>query len=128
MEEYKINCTGDVVAGDEIVFTEGVFKWNFKKSTFLGERKVFAKVLKESYGSQKQQHTFTLEVINSEGTQPIQKGSKILRKGRNIYQNLTLRKPWDDELLRISACEEKHNRGNKARKKRDERRMGYESV
>lgn len=40
---------------------------SYRKPRFLGERRVAARVLADSYGSAKQQHTFTLLVIESDG-------------------------------------------------------------
>ncbi len=120
--DYSIPCTGDVVAGDKIVFDEAVFSGSFKKPKFVRNRKIYAEVIKESYGTAKQQHTFTLMVIESDDA-TIKPGSKILRKGRNIYREGTFRKPWSDESQREIALNEKHTRGDRARAKRDLRRQ-----
>ena len=120
--EYSIDCTGDVVAGDEIEFTEAVFGGSYRKPRFLGERIVRARVIKESYGTDKQQHTFSLEVIESEGTDPLAAGAKTRRKGRNVYRNGTRRAPWADEAARVAVQTEKHMRGDAARAERDARR------
>jgi hypothetical protein len=110
-----IPCTGDVVTGDTITFTEGVFGGSHRKPRYLGDREITATVLRESYGNAKQQHTFTLEVIESTGEQAIPAGKQIRRKGRNIYRNGTSRLPWDDENERRAAANEKHQRGDLAR-------------
>ncbi len=124
-DEFSINCTGDVVVGDIIKFTEGVFGGSFKKPKFIGNREIVAKVINDNYGSLKQQHTFTIEVIESSGEQPLKTGAKTTRKGRNIYRNGTWRRPWNDEENRINIANEKHNRGDTARKIRDKRRENY---
>ena len=59
MNEFTINCTGDVCAGDHIRFTEAVFAGSYRKPKFKGERVVEALVVRDSYGEAKQQHTFT---------------------------------------------------------------------
>ena len=46
------------------------------------------------------------------------------RKGRNIYSNNLKRMKWEDEMERDIILEEKHFRGDKARKQRDIRRVG----
>lgn len=79
--DYPFDCTGNVVAGDTIIFTESVFGGSYGKPEFLGERTIAAKVLKESFGEAKQQHTVTLKVLASNGTDPPAPGRKILRKG-----------------------------------------------
>ena len=72
-EAFSINTTGDVVTGDVIQWEEGVFT-SSKKPKFLGNRTVRAVVVKDSYGSDKQQHTFTIFPLASSGTQPIAAG------------------------------------------------------
>jgi hypothetical protein len=120
--EFTINCTGDVVAGDIIRFTEAVFSGSYKNPKYVGDRVIEANVLKESYGEEKQQHTFTLEITNSSGINPISSGEIIRRKGRNIYRNGTERQEWEDESLRHEVADEKHQRGDFARSVRRERK------
>lgn len=122
---YNLECTGDVVAGDSILFEEAVFGGTYRKPTFLGSRRIAAEVLRESYGAKKQQHTFSLRVLWSEGKQALEAGAEIRRKGRNLYANGTLRKPWPDESAREARRDEKHTRGNKARKLRRERVQSF---
>ncbi|XP_028070810.1 splicing factor YJU2-like isoform X1 [Camellia sinensis] len=49
---FAINCTGDVCKGDVVLFTQKVYKK-------FGKRTIAGRVVKESYGAAKQQHTFT---------------------------------------------------------------------
>lgn len=119
---YNFDCTGDVVAGDEIKFTEAVFGGSFKKPRYLGDRTICALVTNDSYGAKKQQHTFTLKILASNGISPLEAGTKTTRKGRNVYRNGTLRRPWIDPELREMAVEEKHFRGDQARAFRSYRR------
>lgn len=121
----SIPCTGDVVAGDTILFEEGVFGGSFKRPKHLGSRFVTAEVVTDSYGDKKQQHTFTIVVIESSGYRPLAEGVKTTRKGRNIYRNGTLRLPWAAEELREAVLDEKHERGNKARATREDRRCDF---
>ncbi len=121
-EEFCIPCTGDVVKDDKIRFTEGVFRGSRKNPERLGDRTVEAIVLRDSYGAVKQQHTFTLKVLKSEGCQPLAKDRNVWRKGRNIYRFGTFRKAWKSESCRSPALAEKHDRGDKARAVRDARR------
>lgn len=116
--------TSSVVAGDIIRFTEGVFGGSYRKPRFLGERTITAEVLRESYGADKQQHTFTLRIIESEGEQPMRADAQIRRKGRNIYRNGVYRLIWDDENKRREVADEKHARGDAARAAREERISG----
>jgi hypothetical protein len=119
---FIINCTGDVCTGDTVLFTESVFGGSYRRPSHLGDRRIIAKVVKDSYGADKQQHTFSLEVINSDGYDPIEAGTKTRRKGRNVYRNGIMRMAWENENARQAALDEKHGRGRIAREARDMRR------
>jgi hypothetical protein len=106
---YSVNCTGDVVVGDRIEFDRAVFGGSYRHPVFLENETVQALVLRESYGRQKQQHTFTLQRAD---------GTTFRIKGRNIYRNGTKRQPWANESLRHEAESEKHARGDRARSAR----------
>ena len=96
MNDYNIDCTGNACIGDEVQFEKAIFsggsfgKWG-KPAKFVGTEIIEGKIIKDSYGKDKQQHTFTLETISG----------KMLVKGRNLYRNGCMRKPWDDENERI---------------------------
>lgn len=96
MEQQWVPCTGDVVRGDVIKWTEAVFGGSFRKPKFLGERTITGLVINDSYGAQKQQHTFTIEVMESMGQDPPEPGKTINRKGRNVYRNGTISHVWVD--------------------------------
>ncbi|WP_048646579.1 hypothetical protein [Nitratireductor soli] len=123
---FTVNCTGDACTGDVILFTEAVFGGSFRKPKFLGERRIAARIIKDSYGSAKQQHTFTVEVIESDGYDALPVGTKTTRKGRNVYRNGTTRQPWADESDRKATLDDKHQRGDCARAAREERKNGYD--
>lgn len=131
MDEWAkaIDCTGDVVVGDTIRFTEAVFDGDAfgrarpgKRAKPIGNRTIIAKVIADSYGESKQQHTFTLDVIqcDSDGVSGAFLG-KVRRKGRNVYRNGTVRLPWPDEAKRKAVADEKHRRGDAARREREKR-------
>ncbi len=114
-DEYSIDCTSDVVVGDEVRFSRATFTGSHRKPKFAGYELVTGKIIKDSYGKDKQQHTFTLDTG----------GEKPLRiKGRNVYREGTYRKPWEDESARKAATDEKHQRGGAAREERDRRISG----
>ena len=119
--DYSIECRGDICAGDEIYFKEAVFAGSHRRPQFAGHREITAKVIRDSYGEQTQQHTFTLEVIGSDGVDAIEPGKKIRRKGRNVYRLVCGRKDRDAGK-RQGALDEKHSRGDKARAQRERRR------
>ncbi len=106
---YEIDCTGDCVVGDEIRFDRAIFSGSWRNPKFAGFEQIIGTIVRDSYGTEKQQHTFTIELKNGETT-------KI--KGRNLYRNGVCRKPWADESKRNAALDEKHNRGDRAREAR----------
>lgn len=120
--EFPIDATGDACVGDEILFNEAVFSGSFRNAKYLGDRRIAARIVKDSYGADKQQHTFSLVVIASDGVEPLAAGATTRRKGRNIYRHHTLRKRWTDEASRKAALADKHARGSAARSARDARR------
>ena len=107
---YPIDTTGDCVVGDEVSFERATFSGSFRNAKFAGYELVQGKVVAESYGRDKQQHTFTIETLD---------GSKIKIKGRNLYANGLWRKAWAGEGCRLLAAEEKHVRGAGARQARE---------
>jgi hypothetical protein len=125
-----VPCTGDACVGDTIRWTEAVWPAYKPRGRFgrrktplpLGERTIVAEIVRDSYGKQKQQHTFTLCVIAAEGYDALEAGKTIQRKGRTLYRNGTERQEWTDEAERANALADKHNRGNRAREQRAARR------
>lgn len=115
---FVINCTGDVCKGDLVLFTQKVYE-RFDKMTrhgrVLGKRTVAGKVVKESYGAAKQQHTFTVEVLWSRGIKELCPLFPLLVKGRNLYKMKTFRQRWSNEAERLIVLAEKHRRGGAAR-------------
>lgn len=121
---FTINCTGDVCKGDVVLFTQKVYK-KFDKvcrgGDLLGRRSIAGKIVKESYGAAKQQHTFTVEVLWSKGVKKLPTLYPLLIKGRNLYRMKTFRQPWKNEKERLEVLEEKHKRGAAARSIRQTR-------
>ncbi|KAE7999583.1 hypothetical protein FH972_003994 [Carpinus fangiana] len=112
------NCTGDVCKGDVVLFTQKVYE-RFNKvtrhGTSHGKRTVAGRVVKESYGAAKQQHTFTVEVLWSKGSNRLPPLFPLLVKGRNLYRLRTFRQRWSNESGRVKVLAEKHKRGTAAR-------------
>ena len=104
-----------------VLFSEAVFEGSFRRPSFRGERRIVARILRESYGAGRQQHTFTLEVLASDGIEPVSVGATLRRKGRNLYRNGLLREMSVDEGAREQRLEEKHQRGDRARAVREAR-------
>ncbi len=111
--DYCINCTGDAVVGDEVRFERAKFAGSYRNAKFVGIELITGKIIKDSYGREKQQHTFTLVLADD---------TEIRIKGRNLYANDLYRKPWADEQARIEAQSEKHARGDAARATRTMRK------
>ncbi|KAI5439230.1 hypothetical protein KIW84_024857 [Lathyrus oleraceus] len=115
---FNINCTGDVCMGDVVLFKQKVYE-KFSKMTrhgrVIGNRTVAGRVVKESYGAAKQQHTFTVEVLWSSGARKLPPLSPLLVKGRNLYKQKTYRQRWKNEADRVKVLSEKHRRGAEAR-------------
>ncbi len=110
--DYSIDCTGDACVGDEVAFMRATFSGSYRKPTFTGYELVEGKILRDSYGADKQQHTFTLELPD---------GTTTRIKGRNLYANGMYRKERD-ATERQAVLNEKHQRGDAARASRAERR------
>jgi len=109
-EIYTVNTTGDCVVGDEVCFERATFTGSFRNATFSGFELVKGVIVNDSYGRDKQQHTFTITLLDD---------SKIKIKGRNLYKNGVFRKPWTDESKRRLVADEKHVRGSNARHERE---------
>lgn len=89
-----------------------------RSGSFLGKRTIAGRVVKESYGAAKQQHTFTIEVLWSKGIKKLPPLFPLLVKGRNLYKLKTFRQPWNNERERQKVLAEKHQRGAAARRVR----------
>ncbi|MQL74079.1 hypothetical protein Taro_006427 [Colocasia esculenta] len=115
---FLINCTGDVCTGDVILFKQKVYD-KYDKITrggnIIGRRTIAGKVVKESYGAAKAQHTFTVEILWSKGVKPLPALYPLLVKGRNLYRLKTFRQHWNNEIERSKVLAEKHRRGAAAR-------------
>ncbi|EEC82458.1 hypothetical protein OsI_26895 [Oryza sativa Indica Group] len=116
---FCINCKGDVCRGDTVLFKQKVYEKSGKRhSKCIGKRIVAGSVIKESYGKEKQQHTFTIQVFWSKGVGKLPPLYLLLVKGRNLYRMMTFRQPWLNEADRLKALDEKHSRGDAARRVR----------
>lgn len=110
--DHTLCCTGDCVVGDEVAFERATFCGSLRKPKFNGFELVVGRIVADSYGADKQQHTFTVALSS---------GSKTMIKGRNLYANGVYRRPWADEGQRHAAAGEKHQRGDAARAARAQR-------
>lgn len=123
---FVLNCKGDACTGDVVLFEQNVYEmFNIASRSGggppCGKRIVAGRIVKESYGAAKQQHTFTIEVLWSKGEKPLPPLHPLLIKGRNLYRLKTLRQKWEDEGKRQKLLMEKHSRGSLARADREAR-------
>ncbi|KAL9460718.1 hypothetical protein AB3S75_003844 [Citrus x aurantiifolia] len=131
ISSFVLDCKGDACTGDVIMFKQNVYKmFNIAACSAsgppCGKRIVAGRIVKESYGAAKQQHTFTIEVLWSKGEKPLPPLHPLLIKGRNLYRLKTLRQRWEDEGERHKVLMEKHSRGFIARSNREIRIHGKE--
>jgi len=111
---YKIKVTGNCCKGDKILFIKRVWekiiinKFGKKANAVTGFELVEGEIVKESYGQEKGQHTFTIKLQNKE---------TLLIKGRNLYAIGVWRKEWVNEEERKETLTEKYERGRLARNK-----------
>ncbi|XP_020232205.1 zinc finger CCCH domain-containing protein 62 [Cajanus cajan] len=123
---FVLNCKGDACTGDVVLFEQNVYEmFNIASRSAsgppCGKRIVAGRIVKESYGAAKQQHTFTIEVLWSKGEKPLPPLHPLLIKGRNLYRLKTMRQKWEDEVKRQKILMEKHSRGSFARADREAR-------
>ncbi|XP_030547207.1 zinc finger CCCH domain-containing protein 62 [Rhodamnia argentea] len=126
VSSFVLKCKGDACTGDVVMFEQNVYElFNIASRSAsgpsCGKRIVAGRILKESYGAAKQQHTFTIEVLWSKGEKPLPPLHPLLIKGRNLYRYNTMRQRWEDEGERTKALMEKHSRGSLARSHREAR-------
>ncbi|KAJ1401094.1 Zinc finger, CCCH-type [Sesbania bispinosa] len=123
---FVLNCRGDACTGDVVLFEQNVYEMfsiisRSASGPPCGKRIIAGRIVKESYGTAKQQHTFTIEVLWSKGEKPLPPLCQLLIKGRNLYRLKTLRQKWEDEGKRQKTLMEKHSRGSIARADREAR-------
>ncbi|XP_058106988.1 zinc finger CCCH domain-containing protein 62-like [Magnolia sinica] len=126
ISSFVLNCKGDACTGDVVMFEQNVYELYSIVSRSAtgppcGTRIVAGRIVKESYGAAKQQHTFTIEVLWSKGEKPLPPLHPLLIKGRNLYRLKTMRQRWADEEERRKVLVEKHSRGSHARCSRETR-------
>ena len=106
---YTRNITGDACQGDKVMFARAKFAGSRRNPKFAGIEVITGKIVRDSYGQSKQQHTFTIKV-----------GADTMRiKGRNLYSIAVFAKPREEQE-RGKVLDEKHERGNLARKRKHE--------
>lgn len=105
INEYKNNVTGDACKGDKVCYVREVWSGSRYRPEFEGFKIEKGIIINDSYGREKQQHTFTILLDN---------GEKTRIKGRNLYKYVCLAMDRE-EKEREEALDEKHKRGHDAR-------------
>ena len=102
----------DLVQGMKVKFAQPVFGGSWKRPQYLGERIIVATILKDSYGSKRGQHTFTLSVESATGYDSENVKDQMRIKGRNLYKGLEsiISEPENVQELK----DDKHIRGQMA--------------
>ena len=100
--EYRIDCTGNCVAGDEIYFTRATFTGSYRNAQFAGYEAIEAKIVGDSYSIATGYHWFDLIRLDT--------GKKFRIRGKNLYANGVARKPWANEGQRAEAIDSKRDR------------------
>lgn len=114
---YKINTTGNCCVGDKILFIrrlwerQSINRFGKMANVVVGYELLEATIIRDSYGKEKQQHTFTLLLKDK---------SELRIKGRNLYAVGVWRKARDEQE-RTASLNEKYSRGNVAREARSRR-------
>ena len=90
-----VEITGEACAGDIVWFAQDDFGGSYWRPKFLGTKLVRAIILRDSYGSKKQQHTFTLALMKSATSKTYIKGSEFRIKGPNLYKHFTFCENFD---------------------------------
>ncbi|XP_052180431.1 zinc finger CCCH domain-containing protein 62-like isoform X2 [Diospyros lotus] len=126
MSSFVLSCKGDACTGDVVMFEQNIYEmFNIASRSAsgppCGKRIIAGRIVKESYGAAKQQHTFTIEVLWSKGEKPLPPLHPLLIKGRNLYRLKTMRQRWENESEREKILAEKHTRGSLARSSREAR-------
>lgn len=94
---YSIQTTGGCLVGNCVAFERAMFSGSYRNAKFAVFELIQGEIVADSYGADKQQHTFTIRLAN---------GHKVKIKGRNLYAHGTCRKAWSNEQARQEARQE----------------------
>lgn len=106
--------THDLVVGCIFDLEDPVFGGSFRNPKHLYDRRLRVRIIRDSYGDVKGQHTFTLEVL--EADRDLQPGDTIRRKGRNVYGRIVGDVEYPPDYAEKAA--DKHARGAEAAARR----------
>ena len=78
IKKLNLNTTNDIDVGDKIIWIEAIFTGSYRSAKCDGYKLHISEIIKDSYGAQSGQHTFTLKDVIT--------GETSRRKGRTIFQ------------------------------------------
>lgn len=96
----------NLTVGTIIKFEEAIFTGSYKKPEFSHTATHVVRILRESYGARKGQHSFSLEVIESTERN---KGGVFRKMGRNIYPTAQVITYPDDHEDKVADKEYRAN-------------------
>lgn len=97
-----------------------VFTGSFRNAKFSHNVKIKGIIEKESYGSDKGQHTFVFKVLESDDQKEYKIGSTYRKKGRSMYPNISkLEQPSDYEIQAADKAKRASTQSAKVKSKRD---------
>lgn len=88
---YAIECAGEVIVGDEIAFSRGVFTGAYPACVFIGYETVRGTVISCGSAVLAGNRLYTMRTLS---------GARTRIAAHNIYKHGVWRKPWDDEAVR----------------------------
>lgn len=92
----------NLVRGDLVTWTEGVFEGSFCSPKYVGDRTVAGVIEKSCYGSETTAHWLTIRVESSEGVQPVAVGKALRRKAGTVYKGLIETMPGVDHAAGLA--------------------------
>lgn len=95
--------TSDLVPGDVIAFSEGVFEGPHNAPRLKGRRRIVAQVLREFISAGNTQLQVVLRVVSCTGESALEKESEIRRHTSTILSSKPIRALWRNELTRDEA-------------------------
>jgi len=102
----------DLTVNTKIKLKDAVFVGVYPNAYFSHYRNIVGTIIRDSYGAKKGQHTFTILIEESDDND-IAVGSKIMRKGRNVYPNCEILSYPDNHK---ELADDKHERAYQNKK------------
>ena len=118
MQHYNPYSNQNLVQGTIFEAQLPVFTGSYKNAKFSHNVSVKMQVIKESYGAERGQHTFTLLCLESSHPEDFAVGKTYRKKGRNLYPNICANVQQPDNYLQVAAEKDDRSRYSAAAKRR----------